>query len=437
VGFHEASSYLEALGVDAMKSLAPSSHRIEALCEALDSPQTHVPAIHIGGTNGKTSTARIASAVLAATGLTVGTYTSPHLQSIRERISLNGSPIDPESFGEVFDHILPYVKDVETRLGETLTYFEILTAMYFLWAAETPVDVSVVEVGLGGRWDATNVVPAPVAVITNVQLDHMRMLGSDRQTIAREKAGIVKPGSALVTGERTPDILAAIAEVAGPPTTVLSRDFSVADNRVAVGGRYLSIHTTESAYEGLYLPLHGAHQGTNAAVALQAVTSFLAPGATRLDSAVVADGLIRTQVPGRLETIRPDDSEATVILDVAHNPDGMSALISSLIEAFAFERVKFVIGILDDKDYLGMLSEITRVPASLIATQAKTVRSVPLASLAAAAEETGLACEINDDVSDALKNALALARPDELVCVTGSHYVVGEARDFLFGSPDG
>jgi dihydrofolate synthase/folylpolyglutamate synthase len=440
MGFEDACSYLEALGVDAMKSLAPSIHRIEALCDALDNPQAQVPAIHISGTNGKTSTARIASSVLAASGLAIGAYTSPHVQSIRERLSLNGKPIDAATFGDVFDHVFPYVQIVEAKLGEPLTYFEILTAMYFLWAAETPVDASVVEVGLGGTWDATNVIKAPVAVITNVQLDHTRLLGSDRPTIAREKAGIIKPGATVVTAERTPDVLGVIAEqaqAAGADMAVLDRDFAVLDNRVAFGGRYLSVRTSEGGYEGLYLPLHGAHQGTNAATALQAVAGFLASGETRLGTEVVAEGLAETRVPGRLETVRVgDDQSAPVLLDVAHNPDGMSALISSLLEAFAFDRVRFVIGILDDKDYMGMLAEIARVPASLIATQAKTVRSVPLDRLVAAAEEFGLQCEAIDDVADAVKHALDAATDGELVCVTGSHYVVGEARDFLVASPD-
>ena len=195
VGFAEAEAYLNSLGIDAMKSLKPSLHRIQAICEALDHPELSIPTIHITGTNGKTSTARIASSLLAATGLTVGTYTSPHLQTVRERLALNGEPIAEEAFGEMFDHLRPYITLVEGRLGEKLSYFEILTGLYFLWAAEAPVDASVVEVGLGGRWDATNVVPAPVAVITNVGLDHTGLLGQGQSRPSPRR----RPGSSSRT----------------------------------------------------------------------------------------------------------------------------------------------------------------------------------------------------------------------------------------------
>src|SRR5688572_8360673 len=188
--FSEAKAHLDALGIDAMKSMAPSLHRIEALMDALDHPELKVPAIHITGTNGKTSVAKIASSLLTASGLKVGTYTSPHLTSMTERIALNGEPISEEDFGETFDHLTPYREVVEARLGENLTYFELMTALFYLWAADTPVDVAVIEVGLGGRWDATNVVEAPVAVITNIGRDHTALLG-DRPSIAADESGIV------------------------------------------------------------------------------------------------------------------------------------------------------------------------------------------------------------------------------------------------------
>src|ERR687896_23160 len=207
VDYAEAEAYLDALGVDAMKRLAPSLHRIEALCAALDHPERRLQAIHVTGTNGKTSTARIATSLLGATGLTVGTYTSPHLETVRERIALSGELISKDDFGDVFDHMRPFLMHVEESLGERLSYFEVLTALFFLWAAETPVDAAVVEVGLGGRWDATNVMDAQVAVVTNVALDHMSLLGQDRATIAREKVGIIKDDAIVVTGERAPDIL--------------------------------------------------------------------------------------------------------------------------------------------------------------------------------------------------------------------------------------
>ena len=428
MSFTAASEHLNALGIDAMKGLAPSLHRIEAMCEALDDPQRQIPAIHLTGTNGKTSTARIAASLLAATGLSVGTFTSPHLESVRERIALNGDPISEDAFGDVFSHLAPYLESVEARLGERLSFFEVMTAMFFLWAVEAPVDAIVVEVGLGGRWDATNVVPAPVAVVTNVGLDHTALLGSDRATIAREKAGIIKHDSFVVTGERDPAIVAVIAEEAEGMLASVSaagKAFDVRENVVALGGRYLSIESSVRVYDKLFLPLHGAHQGMNAAIAVEAVTRYL-PGQV-LGEEVVAQGLAETAVPGRMETVDG------VLLDVAHNPDGMSALVTSLAESFDFGDGVFVLGILADKDYRGMLAEVARLSQRMVFTPAANVRSVDPDELVAAARELG----IEDSTTaagpgEAIEVARALAG-EGLVCVTGSHYVVGEARSYLLG----
>jgi dihydrofolate synthase / folylpolyglutamate synthase len=433
VSFEEAQAHLDSLGVDAMKSLAPSLHRIQAICEALDHPERSVPAIHVTGTNGKTSTARVAASLLTAAGLSVGIYTSPHLETIRERIARSGEPISEAEFGDLFDHLLPYAEVVEKQLDEKLSYFETLTAMFFLWAAEAPVDAMVVEVGLGGRWDATNVVPAPVAVITNVGLDHTGLLGMDKTAIAKEKAGVIKERATAVTAELDPAVLSVIesaADVAGAGVSRLGREFRLTDNRTAFGGRYLSVSTSARDYTGLFLPLHGSHQAANAATALEAVVRFVPHGS--LDDEVVAEGLAATHVPGRLEVLRSDEGAGpTVVLDVAHNPDGMSALISSLLEAFAFERVVFVIGILRDKDHRGMLSELTRVPCTVIASEAKSVRSVPPKELHAASTDLGLDCTVVESAVEAVRRAVQSADPGDLVCVTGSHYVVGEVRSFL------
>lgn len=435
MGFREASEHLEALGIDAMKSMAPSLHRIEALLEAMDHPQRRYPSIHVTGTNGKTSVAKIAGALLSVTGLKVGTYTSPHLESMTERIALNGEPITEDAFGDAFDHLLPYLHTVEERLGEALSYFEVMTALFFLWAAETPVDVAVVEVGLGGRWDATNVIDAPVAVITNIGLDHTQLLG-DRPSIAKEKVGIIKQGAEVITAERDPailEIIDAATEGAGGTLSVTGRDFSVIENKVALGGRYLSLLLRSRSYEGMFLPLHGAHQGVNAATALEAVTSFLPPGSLADD--VVADGFAMVNVPGRLETVktgRPDT--VPVILDVAHNPDGLAALVASLSEAFAFDRVVFVVGILKDKDHQGMIAELTRVPGAIIFTEPRFARSASITELEAAAERLGCPSTSVPGVAAAVEAALEEAGEADLVCVTGSHYVVGEARGYLLPS---
>lgn len=426
MSYAAAAEHLNALGVDAMKGLAPSLHRIEAMCDALDNPQRQIPAIHVTGTNGKTSTARITASLLAATGLSVGTFTSPHLQSVRERISLNGEPLGEDAFGEVFSHLAPYLETVEARLGEPLSYFEVLTAMFFLWAVEAPVDAIVVEVGLGGRWDATNVVPAPVAVLTNVGLDHMDLLGRDRKTIAREKAGIIKHDSFVVTGERDPAILAVIAEEAeGMLASVAAagKAFDVRENLVALGGRYLSIESSARLYDKLFLPLHGAHQGLNAAIAVEAVTRFL-PGQV-LGEEVVAQGLAETVVPGRMETVDG------VLLDVAHNPEGMSALVTTLAESFNFAEGVFVLGILADKDYRGMLGEVARLSQRMVFTPAPNARSVDPDELVETARSMGIDdCTTASSPAEAIEVAREMAGED-LVCVTGSHYVVGEARGYL------
>jgi dihydrofolate synthase/folylpolyglutamate synthase len=432
MGFAEASAHLEALGIDAMKSMAPSLHRIEALLSVLDDPEKKIPAIHITGTNGKTSVARITTSLLVAAGLKVGTYTSPHLGSMTERIALNGEPISEEAFGEAFDHLAPYLSMIEERLGEKLTYFEVMTALFFLWATEAPVEAVVVEVGLGGLWDATNVLDAPVCVITNIGLDHTELLG-DRASIAKEKSGIIKADSIVVTAERDPEMLAIITGAATDPgdVSVLSRDFEVIENKVALGGRYLSLSARGRNYDGLFLALHGAHQGVNAACALQAALSFL-PSA-HFEHSVIADGFAAVTSPGRLETVKTERPVPTV-LDVAHNPDGISALVFSLSEAFAFERVVFVVGILRDKDYKGMIAELTRVPSAIVFTQPRFARSASVETLEAAADELGSPSATAPTVEEALALAYSEAGERDLVCVTGSHYVVGEARGHLLRS---
>ena len=429
--FEEAQSYLFDLGIDAMKASKPTLGRIEALCEVLNHPEKAVPCIHVTGTNGKTSTARIAASLLSATGLSVGTYTSPHLESIRERLALGGEPLSENDFADVFDHLLPYVQMVEERLGEQLSFFEVLTGMFFLWAAEASLDAAVIEVGLGGAWDATNVVDAPVAVITNIGLDHTGLLGQDRQTIATEKAGIVKKGSSLVSAERSPQVLEAIHRVIDgldATTSFIDREWHLLENKVALGGRYLSVKSSATAYEGLFVPLHGAHQGINAATAIEAVTRFLP--ARSLDEEVILEGLAGTRAPGRIETFSSPE-RATIVLDVAHNPEGVSALVSALVEGFAFDNVHFVIGVLSDKDFIGMMTELRRIPCTVYATEPKGVASVPVADLKEAAEVQGLPVLALPDALSATQKALEAASSDDLVCITGSHYVVGQVRAYV------
>lgn len=426
----QATEYLEALGVDAMKALKPSLHRIEALCESLDHPERRIPAIHIAGTNGKTSTARIATSLLSAAGLSVGTFTSPHLSSVRERITHDGLPISPGEFGEVFDHLYPYLELVEGRLGEKLSYFEVLTAMFFLWAVEAPVDAAVIEVGLGGRWDATNVVPAPCGVLTAVSLDHTDLLGTDLAGIAREKSGIAKRDAAFVCGERDPalqDVVQQETQSAGAVAALIGRDFDVIDSTVAVDGRAVSVRTSTTRYEDLFLPLHGSHQAVNAAVALEAVSVFLP--ARELDAALVQEGFGAVSVPGRMESLRA--GTARVVLDVAHNPDGMQSLVNALGESFAYEEVIGVVGFLREKDFRGMLSELATVTRRLVVTEPATPRARPVEEVERAAVEEGFDVIAVTPCVAAVRAALEMAGPHDIVAVTGSHYVVGEARTHL------
>jgi dihydrofolate synthase/folylpolyglutamate synthase len=297
--------------------------------------------------------------------------------------------------------------------------------MFFLWAADQPVDVAVVEVGLGGRWDATNVMDGDIAVITNVDLDHTSMLGGDRLTIAKEKVGIIKDGSIVVTGERSPDVLQVIAEAADAakaPFAAIDREYGLLENRIAVDGRLISVRTRARDYEEVFLPLHGPHQGTNAAVALEAVTSFFSEES--LDDEVVAAGLANTGVPGRMEHING------VLFDVAHNPSGMSAFVSGIREEFAPDEAIFVVGFLADKDYVGMLQEIARTPCErMIATSPSTERAVAPREVQEIAEDLGIHCSIEETIGEAVTAAVAEAA-GRLVCVSGSHYVVGEAREY-------
>ncbi len=432
MGWAQATSYLDSLGIDAMKTLSPSLSRIEALLASLDDPQKGLQGIHIAGTNGKSSTARIASSLLIASGLSVGTFTSPHLSSIRERIMLNAEPLSEDMFGAVFDQMAPYIGLAEDGLGEKLSYFEVLTGMFFLWAAEQPVDVVVVETGLGGTWDATNVFAGDVAVITGIGLDHMQLLGSDRMTIAGEKVGIVKQDATAVIGERAPDIQSFLAERAvdvGAAVSLVGRDFEPVDDRVAYGGRYLSLRTHRRTYEGMFLPLHGSHQARNAAVALEAVTRLLA--AQELEEALVAVGLSSVTAPGRMETIPVSGTGVPVVLDVAHNPEGLSALVSSLGEAFPFDRVLGVVGFLRDKDHLGMLTELSRLDIKLFLTRPNDERGLDPAGYMEAARSVDPDAVAYPDPVHAIDAALLSASETDLILVTGSHYVVGAVRDHL------
>ncbi|HEX2240911.1 MAG TPA: cyanophycin synthetase, partial [Actinomycetota bacterium] len=341
--------------------------------------------------------------------------------------SLGGNALPDDGFGDAFDHLLPYLDHLQDELGEELSYFEVLTAMFFLWAADQPVDAAVIEVGLGGRWDATNVVPTSVGVITNIDIDHSDLLGMEPAGIAVEKAGIIKPGATVVVGERRPDPLGVIssrAQEMGADLRLYGSQIVVEESRVALGGRYLNLLIGEATYESLFLPLHGSHQAINAALALAAVNAFLA---RPLSTSVVQEAFAAVKVPGRMETARVGGKP--FVLDVAHNPAGMSAFVTGLIETFGFERACVVFGALSDKDHLGMLSELRRLQPELLLVQPQSERAVPSGELALMAKELGFDSAVATDLDEALT---AAERSDaDLVAITGSHYLVGEARSRL------
>ncbi len=401
---------------------APSLDAMRELSALLGDPQEASPVIHITGTNGKGSTARVASALLSAHDLGVGLYTSPDLERLNERIARGEVPIDDAALAEA----LSAVAAVESMSGVRPSRFDILTLAAFRWFADIAVDVTVLEVGLAGRWDSTNVADAAVAVITNISLDHTEVLGPTREHIAREKAGIVKEGSILVLGETDPDLLA-IFEEAGPAELLLAgRDFEVLENDIAVGGRVLAIRTPMATYDEVFLPLHGAHQGENAMAAIVAVEAFFG---RPTDPELLQLGLESVTNPGRFEVV---GRQPLVILDGAHNAAGAHAAATTLDDFDVAGSRFLVVGMNQGRDPVEMLEVLAEGEVALVvACAADFARAMPAAEVAAAAEEVGVDVVIAKDVGDALQRVGEAAGSDDLILVTGSLYVVGEARRLL------
>jgi dihydrofolate synthase/folylpolyglutamate synthase len=423
--------------------LDPTLDRIRALVDLLGDPQRSYPVIHVGGTNGKTTTARIIDAVLRGFGLRVGRFTSPDLSSVTERISLDGEPISARRFVETYDDIRPYLTLVDKEQSVPLSYFEVLTAMGFAAFADAPVDVAVVEVGMGGAWDSTNVADGRVAVVTPIALDHTAYLGDTLDKIAAEKAGIIKPGSVAVLAAQPPAaaevLLRRIAEV-GATVAREGSEFGVVARSVAVGGQALAVQGLAGVYDELFLPLHGAHQAENAAVALAAVEAFLGAGADTgmIDVEVVREAMLAVSSPGRLEALR---SAPTVLVDAAHNPHGMAATVAALQESFSFRRLVGVVAMLADKDVSGMLAALEPVLDEVVVTENSSPRRMPVDDLAALAVEGNGAerVAVEPRLDDAIETAVQLAEEGEEqlggsgVLVTGSVVTAGEARTLLGG----
>ncbi|MEY4361696.1 MAG: folylpolyglutamate synthase [Actinomycetota bacterium] len=424
--FAQALAYLDAHATYEKTGRidSPSLDTIQRLCSAMGDPQHAAPVVHITGTNGKGSTAQMVSRLLMESGLRVGTYTSPHLESVTERMTIDAEPISPDAFGVQ----IGAVAELEIVAGVRPGYFDTCTAAAFRWFADEAVDVMVIEVGLLGRWDATNVVDAQVAVITNIGLDHTEFAGPTKAHIAREKAGIIKPDSAVVLGETDPELVEIFESAGGASLLLRDRDFGVTGNELAIGGRLVGLRTPTTIYSDVFLPLHGRHQADNATLALTAVETFFA---RPLAADVVDAAMFRTAMPGRFELA---GHQPLVIVDGAHNPAGADVCSSVFFEDFdpAGRRI-LVVGCLRGRDPREMLEALRADEFDLVVCcTAPSPRGRPAAELADAARAVG--CDVvveQDSVESAIDLALAGAGPDDAVLITGSLYVVGAARPHL------
>jgi dihydrofolate synthase/folylpolyglutamate synthase len=399
---------------------------ITRLMAALGDPQRAYPVIHVTGTNGKGSTVAMIVRLLVAHGLNVGAYTSPHLERINERLTRNGEPISDDELAQVISQ----VASIEDLAGVHPSYFEILTAAALTWFADVGVDVAVVEVGLLGRWDATNVVEAEVAVITNVGLDHTDGAPGWRERVAEEKAGIIDPRSTVVLGETEPSLRPIFERESSAGMLVRGDDFGVERNELAVGGRVVDLRAPRGTLEELFLPVHGAHQGDNAAIAVAAVDAFFERA---IDAEVAEEAFGELRLPGRFEVV---GRNPLVVLDGAHNPGGMQAAADALAD-FTVDRRLVVFGMLEGRPVDQMIAGLGLTPNDLlIACAAPNPRAVPVGEIARAAEAMGVAVDVAPDPADAVEAALSLAGEHDAVVIIGSLYVVGLARQVLAGRDD-
>jgi dihydrofolate synthase/folylpolyglutamate synthase len=399
--------------------------RERPLLELLGSPEMEYPVVHVTGTNGKTSVVRMTAALLEAAGLSTGTYTSPHLARVNERMAWNGEPVADD----VLDELLVAVAGVEDLLPDAPSYFEILTAAALRWFGDVAVDVAVVEVGLGGTGDATNVVRGDVAVVTNVSMDHVEYIGPTLEDIAAEKAGIVKPGAALVLGETDPTLVPYFLAREPGSVAVRDADFGVRADRLALGGRVLDLYTPYGTYEDVFLGLHGAHQADNAALALTAAESFLGRA---LDGDLVAGAFRNVETPGRLEVV---GHQPLVLLDGVKNVAGARALRAALTEEFADSPRTLVVGLMREKEPHEMLDALGAVDAArIVCCRPDSPRGLDPEAVAEAAYDLGVDRErvdVVDDVRAAVRFAVDTTPADGQVVITGSLYVVSPARAVL------
>jgi dihydrofolate synthase / folylpolyglutamate synthase len=438
--FEKAVSFLQGRGNEVQ--IDPNLDRIAYLLDILGSPHQAFDAIHVAGTNGKTSTSRMIEALLAETGLAVGLTTSPHLHDVRERIRIHQESIPMEMFVEIFNELQPFIEMTDEAIGQPLSYFEILTAMAFSAFAEAPVAVAVVEVGLGGRLDATNLLNPSVGVITPIGMDHQKYLGNTIAEIAAEKAGIIKAGMSVVVAHQHPDALEVIlakADLEGARVLLAGRDFEVLDRQLAVGGQLLSIRGVAGIYNDIVVPLYGEHQADNAALAIAAIETFFGADSKQraLDSEILESGFASVTSPGRMEVVRRGP---TVLLDAAHNPHGMAALLNALETEFNFDRKAFVVAAFADKDVEGLVSLLEPSADSLILTENSNERALPVHEFAERISGIVSADKLQSfaNMTDAIDTAIAMCDEwqsedlSSVVVVTGSVATVAQVRA-MFG----
>ncbi|WP_154096563.1 folylpolyglutamate synthase/dihydrofolate synthase family protein [Microbacterium testaceum] len=411
----------------------PRVERTRRVLELLADPQRTYRVIHVTGTNGKTSTSRMIESLLRAMGLRTGLFTSPHLERFTERILIDGEPVADAAIADAWDEIQPFVGMVDGELeaaGDApLTFFELLTVLAFVVAADAPIDVLVLEVGMGGEWDSTNTADGDVAVFTPIDIDHVDRLGSTIAEIATVKAGIIKPGAAVVSAAQPDEALRAIrarAEKEGATVAVAGDGFALEGQTLAVGGQQLDIRGVAGAYREVYLPMYGAHQGANAALAVAAVESLIGGGTQPLAADVVADGIGNATSPGRLQLV---GTAPTVLVDAAHNPHGARALVAALDEAFDIDEWGAVVGILDGKDAVGIMSALVPAVARVFATAPDSDRATDPDVIADVAEAADLPVTVHPTLEDAADAARAWATESDrrAVVIAGSVVLAGEA----------
>ena len=416
--------------------IAPTLERISALMDILGSPQLTYPTIHVAGTNGKTSTTRMIDSLLFATGMRTGRFTSPHLESYLERIAINGQSIDPKEIIFAYNDIAAYLDLMDEKFDNPISFFEAITALAFVAFAEHPIDVGIIEVGMGGTWDATNVIDADVSVVMPIDYDHMEYLGNTLTEIAATKAGVIKEGGFVVLAQQQPEAAVELLRRAAEVGADIAREgieYELLSRAVAIGGQLISVKGINDTYEDIFIPLHGKHQALNAASALVAVEAFF--GDQPLDIESVRAGFAAVTSPGRCEIVHRDP---TIILDAAHNPHGAKALAETLESEFTFDEVIGVVAIFGDKDAAGVLKELEPILNSVIVTQSSSPRAMPVEEL----EKVAVSIFGNDRVFPVSSLGAALDRAVEKaqrplsdesvgVVVAGSVVTVGESRSYL------